>query len=114
MKKQAVLILTSEKMPRGKARPTTPSEWSRLYQVADCYLDLSSWLEGNQRVLLGRLLRPEDAQALGSPARITLKKPDGSELQKEIAPNLPFQIALEEGCGLELTLEGTAYRVPLP
>ncbi len=45
MKKQAVLILTSEKMPRGKARPTTPSEWSRLYQVADCYLDLSSWLE---------------------------------------------------------------------
>ncbi|MCS7058352.1 MAG: hypothetical protein NZ849_05280 [Meiothermus sp.] len=111
--KQAVLILSSEKIPQGK-RPATPSEWNRLYQVADCYLDLGLRLEGTQRVLVGHLLRPEGAPGLGEPVLITLKKPDGSQLQKEITPNLPFQLPLEEGCGLELTLEGTTYWVPLP
>jgi hypothetical protein len=115
MKKQAILILTSEGSPGPGLRSSAPSSaWTRLYQANDYYLDLSYKRDGEQGLLLGQLLH--EGEASSGAARITLVGPEGTPLQtEEITLNSGFRLVVGDVAAhrLELTLDQTTFEVAL-
>jgi hypothetical protein len=107
MKQNAVLIVTSEDISyQGASGPG----WVRLYQVADCYLDLSYELAGQKGLLTGQLLcegRPPFKSAV-----ITLVGPEGTPLQSaKVLPKKGFRMFVRDLSAhrLELTLDQNTY-----
>ena len=107
MKQNAVLIVSSEDISCQEA---SSLGWVRLYWVADCYLDLSYKLEGQQGLLAGQLLC-EGKPPLKS-AAITLVGPEGTPLQSaKVLPKKGFRMFVGDLSAhrLELTLDHNTY-----
>jgi hypothetical protein len=115
MKEQAILIMSSEGAARPGLRSAASSTgWTRLFQAADCYLDLSYKPEGPQGLLLGQLLG--ESKASFDTARVALIGPKGARLQtEEIEPNTGFRLTVGSVAAhhLELTLGQTTFKVAL-
>ncbi|WP_027883140.1 hypothetical protein [Meiothermus rufus] len=107
MHTQAILIMESE-----ASQPS--ASWSRLYQVADSYLELGYHLEGTQGFLLGQVLHPGEAPFPS--AQVTLISPKGTPLQRIETPlHTRFRMAVGPlgKHHLELTLGPTTFHIPL-
>jgi hypothetical protein len=115
MKQSAILIMTSENTARQGVRSTTSSPgWIKLYQVDDCYFDLSYSQEGQQGLLAGQLLREGGAPFRS--AKITLISPEGTPLQSaKVSPKKGFRMIVGNLTAhrLELTLDHTTFEVAL-
>lgn len=115
MKEQAILIMSSEGTPQPGLRSAVPSAgWTKLFQAADCYLDLSYKHDGQQGLLLGQVLR--EGEASFNSAKVALVSPQGTPLQTlEIAPNTGFRLVVDDAAAhrLELTLDQTTFDVAL-
>lgn len=115
MKQKAILIFSSESAAHQGVRSATSSPgWIKLYQVADCYLDLSYKQEGQQGLLVGQLLN--EGGAPFSSAQITLVSPEGTPLQSaEVSPKKGFRMLVGNLAAhrLELTLDQTTFEVAL-
>lgn len=109
MQKQAILVM-ERKNPPEKMKTV---KWCRLYQLADCYLDLS-FEEGEQKNLTGQILcKGEHKPTL---ARVRLSGPGSLRQEQEVALGERFSLIVTglEGCWLEVTLGPHTYHVPLP
>lgn len=115
MKEQAILIMSSEGTPQPGLRSAVPSAgWTKLFQAADYYLDLSYKHDGQQGLLLGQVLR-EGGTSFKS-AKVALVDPQGRHLQtEEVAPNTGFRLVVGDVAPhrLELTLDQTTFDVAL-
>ncbi len=115
MKEQAILIMTSEGANSpGLRTSATSAGWTRLYQAADYYLDLSYKHDGQQGLLLGQILC-EGGASFGT-AQVVLVGPGGVRQQTEgIAPNTGFRMVVGDLSAhhLELTLDQTTIQVNL-
>jgi hypothetical protein len=115
MKEQAILIMSSEGANRPGLRSAAPSPgWTKLFQAADYYLDLSYKHDGQQGLLLGQLLC--EGGPSFSAAKVALISPQGTRLQtEEVAPNTGFRLVVDDVAAhhLELTLDQTTFDVAL-
>ncbi|AWR85660.1 hypothetical protein Mtai_v1c04120 [Meiothermus taiwanensis WR-220] len=113
MKQAAILIMTSKNNP-SSMRSTTGTGWSKLYQAADCYLDLSYKQDGPQSLLLGQLLRQGGVSFTS--AKATLLDPKGTPVQvAELTPKAGFRMVVGDLTAhrLELTLDQTTFDIAL-
>ncbi len=114
MKEQAILIMSSEGTQQPGLRSVARAGWTKLFQAADYYLDLSYKPDGQQGLLLGQVLR-EGGTSFNS-ARVALVGPQGAHLQtEEVTPNTGFRMAVGDVAAhrLELTLDQTTFDVAL-
>ncbi len=114
MKEQAILIMSSEGTQQPGLRSAARAGWTKLFQAADYYLDLSFKHDGQQGLLLGQVLR-EGGTSFNS-AKVALISPQGTRLQtEEVAPNTGFRLVVDDVADhrLELTLDQTTFDVAL-
>ncbi len=114
MKKQAILIMSSEGTQQPGLRSAARTGWTKLFQAGDYYLDLSYKHDGQQGLLLGQVLR--EGATTPHPARVALVGPHGIPLQtEEVALNTGFRMVLDDVAAhrLELTLDQTTFDVAL-
>ncbi|MCX8088976.1 MAG: hypothetical protein ACK40N_12795 [Meiothermus ruber] len=113
MKQQAILILTSEGTHPG-LRTAPGTGWTKLFQAADYYLDLSYKQDSEQGLLVGQVLR--EGGVSFSTGKATLLDPQGTPLQTaELTPKAGFRLTVGNLAEhrLELTLDQATFDVAL-